>query len=495
MTVEEHIQAALDALGRPFQTLLRLSTGRQVFLVGGTIRDILLERRPMDFDFAVSGSGVDFARRFARSIHGSFVLLSEADDQARVVWRKQLILDFNGFADRTIEDDLSRRDFTVNAMAFPLTADRVPPTADRVDRPPPTADGPNPLTPVALLDPFQGRQALNDKLLKPVSAQSLALDPLRLLRAYRFALELGFRIDDEVREQARSISLENVAAERIGYELLRILDCPGSYSALVELEEFGFLRQLFPEAGPLFASRLLLRHSLLTLKKLDELIHRESWFTQYGPEFAACFAVHPHCRPLLKLAGLLHDIAKPETEFVNDRKEVHYYGHDGLGARQVEKLARERLRLSRLDARTLRMLVEFHMRLHLLATGPELTDRAIRRFFRDLKEQWFGLMLLTYADGFATAGQTRHLEQTFARIISLKREYDAVIKVKRLVTGDDLIRAGLKPGPAFKTILAELQELQVEGKITSTEQGLEYVKQNMGNSVAAPSGRGEPGEV
>jgi tRNA nucleotidyltransferase/poly(A) polymerase len=467
MNIEQQLQAALDALGRPFQTLLRLSSERQVFLVGGTIRDLLLEREPMDFDFAVSGSGVDFARRFARNVHGSFVLLSEAEDQARVVWRKQLILDFNGFADRTIEDDLGRRDFTVNAMAYPLTADHVradlrirPGQPPRVAPTPPAAPltpDPRPLTPSLLLDPFQGRQALNDKLLKPVSPQSLALDPLRVLRAYRFALELGFRIDDEVREQARHVSLENVAAERIGYELLRILDCPGSYPVLVELEKFGFLRQLFPEAGPLFASQLLLRHSLLTLKKLDELIHAESWFTQYGPEFTTYFAAHPHRRPLLKLAGLLHDIAKPETEFVNDKKEVHYYGHDGLGARHVEKLARERLRLSRLDARTLKMLVEFHMRLHLLATGPELTDRAIRRFLRDLKEQWFGLMLLTYADGFATAGQTRHLEQTFARIIVLKREFDAVIKVKRLVTGDDLIAAGLEPGPAFKSILAELQ--------------------------------------
>ena len=140
------------------------------------------------------------------------------------------------------------------------------------------------------------------------------------------------------------------------------------------------------------------------------------------------------------------------------------------------------------------MLVEFHMRLHLLATGPELTDRAIRRFFRDLKEQWFGLMLLTYADGFATAGQTRHLEQAFARIIALKREYDAVIKVDRLVSGDDLIAIGLKPGPAFKSILAELQELQVEGKITSTEQGLEYVKDNMGKFVVAPVEKGSRSE-
>jgi poly(A) polymerase len=492
MTIEQRIQDSLDALGRPFQTLLRLSSGRQVFLVGGTIRDLLLERNPVDFDFAVSGSGADFARRFARSIHGSFVLLSEAEDQARVVWRKQLILDFNGFADRTIEDDLGRRDFTVNAMAYQLTADSRQLTANSKD----LDSLPGSIAPSlpGLIDPFEGRQALADKLLKPVSGRSFELDPLRLLRAFRFMLELGFRLDPDVTEQAKRVTLENVAAERVGYELLRIMDCPGSCAALTELQQLGLLHQLFPEAQPLLANRPLLRHSLRTYEKLEELIHEESWFTQYATEFTTYFDAHPHRRPLLKLAGLLHDIAKPETEFVNDKKEVHFYGHDGLGARHVEKIGRERLRLSRLDARTLRMLVEFHMRLHLLATGPELTDRAIRRFFRDLKEQWFGLMLLTYADGFATAGQTRHLEQTFARIIGLKREYDAVIKVERLVTGDDLIAAGLKPGPAFKTILAELQELQIEGKITSTEQGLEYVKQNMGKFDVALVEKGNHGE-
>ncbi len=488
MTIEQRIQAALDALGRPFQTLLRLSSGRQVFLVGGTIRDILLGRNPADFDFAVSGSGIDFARRFARSIHGSFVLLSEAEDQARVVWRKQLVLDFNGFADRTIEDDLERRDFTVNAMAYPLNVMRNAECRLRNSE----FDIPN--SELALLDPFHGRQALAEKLLKPVSSRSFELDPLRLLRAFRFMLELGFRLDPDVTEQAKRVSLKGVAAERVGYELLRIMDCPGSFLALSELRELGFLHQFFPEAQPLLANPQLLRHSLGTYQKLEELVHEDSWFSQFAPEFTTYFDAHPHRRPLLKLAGLLHDIAKPETEFVNDKKEVHFYGHDGLGARHVEKLARERLRLSRLDARTLRMLVEFHMRLHLLATGPELTDRAIRRFFRDLKEQWFGLMLLTYADGFATAGQTRHLEQAFARIIGMKREYDAVIKVKRLVTGDDLIAAGLKPGPAFKSILAELQELQVEGKITSTEQGLEYVKDNMGKLVIAPNREGNGSE-
>jgi poly(A) polymerase len=105
-----------------------------------------------------------------------------------------------------------------------------------------------------------------------------------------------------------------------------------------------------------------------------------------------------------------------------------------------------------------------------------LTDRAIRKFFRDLEDEYFGLMILTFADGYATAGQTRHLEEAIERMIELKRQYDTKRKIARLITGHDLITLGLKPGPIFKTILSEMEELQVEGKIKTKEEGIEYLK-------------------
>jgi len=93
-----------------------------------------------------------------------------------------------------------------------------------------------------------------------------------------------------------------------------------------------------------------------------------------------------------------------------------------------------------------------------------------------LEDEYFGLMILTFADGFATAGQTRHLEEAISRMIELKREYDSRRNIARLITGHDLIALGLIPGPIFKPILDELEELQVEGKIKSKEEGLEYLK-------------------
>jgi poly(A) polymerase len=187
----------------------------------------------------------------------------------------------------------------------------------------------------------------------------------------------------------------------------------------------------------------------------------------------------PYRRGLLKLAGLLHDLAKPETRFINVQGEVHFYGHDSLGARAAGRIGRGQLRLSRAQTAMLATLVAEHMRLHLLATARDLTDRAVRRFFRDLGEEAFGLMILCFADGWATAGRTGHLEDTITRMIDQRRAEAAKLKVKRFVTGYDLIALGLKPGPVFKVILQELEDLQLEGVISSTEQGLDYLKAHL----------------
>ncbi|MEO0086113.1 MAG: HD domain-containing protein, partial [candidate division WOR-3 bacterium] len=195
----------------------------------------------------------------------------------------------------------------------------------------------------------------------------------------------------------------------------------------------------------------------------------------------------PYRRALLKLAGLLHDVAKPATRFTTTEGEVHFYGHDSLGARRAAEMARDRLRLSRPQVKMLRTLVQEHMRLHLLATAPDLSERAIRRYFRDLGPEAFGLMILCYADGWATARRTIHLEDTITRMLEQKRAEDAIVKVQRLVTGHDLIALGLKPGPAFKTILEELENLQIEGRIKTTEEGIAYLRSAMPGLFAAES--------
>ncbi len=446
------IQKHLKSLGRVYLRLLEVKGNRELFLVGGAIRDIILQRQPADFDFAVTGSGIEFAMEFARWIRGKFVLLSEKDDEARVVYRKKFTFDFNGLGEKDIYSDLARRDFTLNALAWQLPEGKT------------------------VIDPFGGLMDIKSKSIRPVSENSLFLDPLRLLRAIRHALELGFTVDPTIYEQAKNITLKNISPERIGSEFLRTLEGPFSYPYLEQLYQINRLEEILPELIPLFRDEELRTHTFQTYYKLEEIINQPGFFSQFTPEWQSYFANFPYRRALLKLAGLIHDIAKPHTRFSTDTGELHFYGHDTLGAKLANIISHTRLRLSRRQTKMVRTLVKEHMRLHLLATAPELTERAIRRFFRDLGEEAFGLMLLCYADGWATAGRTAHLEKTITRMIEQKRAEAAKVKIKRLITGEDLIAMGMKPGPVFRVILQELEDLQIEGKITTKEQGLNYLK-------------------
>ena len=478
------LHESLKNLGRAYEKIVEFRAERRVFLVGGAIRDALLDREPQDFDFAVSGSGVELAAELSRRLRAKLVVLSEEDDEARVVWHSRT-LDFNGFGGGTIQDDLARRDFTINAMAAELTE---------------TGLG-------ELVDPFSGRRDLEGRVLKPVSERSLPADPLRLLRAYRFALELGMEPHKAVDEQGAVVSFKKVAPERIGAEMLRIMESPGSHRYLERLYEMDRLTDILPDLAPLLEDTKLRRHTFKTYFKIEELVSGESFFSRFEPEWQAYFERWgvpadkesrdrrtgesstaeedvdepglPFRRAVLKLSGLLHDIAKPQTRFVTTGGEMHFYGHDTLGSRVAGKMARDRLRFSRAQVKMVETQVREHMRLHLLATNPDLTDRAIRRFFRDLGEEAFGVMILCYADGWATAGHTSHLEDTITRMIEQKRAEDAKLRIERFVTGHDLIALGLTPGPVFKVILRELEDLQLEGTLGSREEAIDYLKLNL----------------
>ncbi|MEO0184350.1 MAG: HD domain-containing protein [candidate division WOR-3 bacterium] len=443
--MEELIEQIRD--DEHIKQIATLTRRQKLYLVGGTIRDILLGIQPNDYDFAVAGSGIRFGRRVAKVIKGAFVLLSKEDDEARVV-KENIIYDFIGY-EQTIMKDLLRRDFTINAMAVDL---------DSFD----------------FFDPLNGIKDLKNKTIRLTTENSLKDDPLRVLRAFRFALELNFKIDKEFYKWAKSVSLKKIAGERIGYEFIRIISASNSYETILKMNDLELFQQIFPEAKKIIEDGFLWGHSLSTYNALEELMQR-GFFKNIEPEFSNYFAVSKR-KALLKLAGLLHDVAKPDT-FLLKEGDVHFYGHDTKGAKIVETIGYNRLKLSRNDIQVIKKLVKEHMRPHLLSTNDELTDRAIRRFFRDLGEDYFGAMMLAWADGYATGGRTKHLEEKFLRMIDLKRADEAKPKVERLVNGYDLIALGLKPGPVFKIILQELLDMQLEGKFTTKEQGLKLAKE------------------
>ncbi len=436
---------------------------RKFYLVGGTIRDIALKKTPIDFDLAVEGKGIAIASLFAKAVNGKFILLSSEDDEARVVKildGRMTNFDFKGMVGGDIKIDLADRDFTINSIAF----------------------GPvNELAEATLLDPFFGLMDLKRGVIRMVSSHSLKKDPLRILRAVRFASELGFKVEEKLWQEGSHLSLRQVAKERIAYELLRTLGSNQSFLYIKRLYPIGILSQIFPSLAFFFEEKEIFSHSLRTGEKLEAILHRKrdqlNRFFQKFKEWRE-YLSERDVIPILKLSALFHDLAKPLT-----RQEtgggVHFYGHDALGSKLLFKSLREELRLSKRFSERVAKIVLYHMRLHLLATGSEeITERAMRRFWRDLGEDAFGLMAITCADGYATARRTRHLTTAIKRLINFYREEEKKKGVKRLVTGYDLIDLGLKPGPIFKQILSEIEELTLDGVIRSKEEGIEYVKKN-----------------
>ncbi len=437
-------------LSKGVKILFQIYKKSDFYLVGGTIRDIILNKEPLDFDFVVNNSGIRGAKIFGEKIKGKFIILSEKDDEARVVAYKT-IFDFKGLNQKTIIDDLSERDFTINAIAFSFKEKK-------------------------LIDPFNGIKDLKNKKIRLTNNLVLHQDPLRILRAIRFACELGFKIDKKIFEIGKEISLVNIAKERISYEFLRILATNKSYFYIKKLYDIKLLAQIFPVDFSFFEEKYLVTHSLKTYKKIEEIINTKEFFGQFQKEWEEYFSI-PHSKEVLKLAGFFHDVAKPLTMKNSENGEIHFYGHETVGSKIIKKILKD-LKFSNEDIHHITKLIFYHMRLHLLASAPVLTDRAIRRFFHDLKNYAFGLMILTYADGYATAGYTKHLEKVIKRMIELKRKEEEEKKKVRLINGYDLIDLGLKPGPIFKKILQEIENLYLEGKIKNKEDAINYVKKN-----------------
>lgn len=455
----ELLQTKLKEIGIPVEYFIEKA--HRVYLVGGAIRDALLGREIIDFDFAVEGSGLEYAKSFAHKLGATFVPLKL--DEGRVVYKKRWILDFSGLGTNGIEEDLTKRDFTINAMAIEL--------GDLIEKR------------WRLIDPMYGLKDLKSKRIRMTTRESVIQDPLRILRAFRFASQLDFRIEEETRRTLRIHKklLSRVAAERISYELFLILQVDTSWGCLNEMGELSILFVLLPELkkmDKLLPEIKLWAHSIHSLKELEEiLLDPGRTFAELEPYLKLYFGWKKR-KPLLKLATLFHDIGKPSTISSDDDGKIHFYGHDTLGETLLVPILKDRLRLSRREIGTVTHLVKYHMRPHLLGREEEPTPRAMRRFFIDLGEEWVGVLLLAYADALATEnGDVSKLKRLISRLVRFKEEEEKKGEVERLINGHDLIEEfKLQPGPIFRKILERVEEEQLDGRITTREEALEFVR-------------------
>ena len=463
------------------------------YLVGGLLRDQLLGRphASLNVDLTVPRGALAFCRALAAHVHGAFVPLDEEAGSARVVLREAdvpLELDVSDFRGATLEADLRRRDFTVNAMAVVLH--------DWLR---------NPHQPHPLIDPLNGRQALERRVLVACFPETFIDDPARILRAFRFAAQLSLTLDDAMTPlMARAASqLSRVSGERIRDELLAIFSTDRAHAAIQSLNDPGALDVLIPE---LSASRGVeqggfhhldvLGHQLETVAQADRFLADFAEFSQPLREpltrYCAEELVEHHSRKgLIKLAGLLHDVGKPANRQVHPDGEIWFIGHEETGAELTVQIV-ERLRLSNREGEMVRHLVLYHLRPGFLSREPQITRRAIYRFFKDLGDNGPGCLLTWWADRMATRGpksRLDQLDQQRGRLEELLNAYffqaEEVVRPARLLDGKRLMETlRLSPGPLIGELLGAIEEAQAEGRIHSVEEALALAKERLGTSPA-----------
>jgi poly(A) polymerase len=444
-----------------------------LYLVGGTVRDLLLGDQPKDIDL-VCRNAKDFACRLGGRRNAAVVLMEKKPDEPcyRVVDREHPdnFLDIAEMRGLTIFDDLSRRDFTINAMAAEIREDG-------------TA-GP-------LLDPSTGAADLEQKTIKMTGPGSLVSDPLRILRAVRFSAGLGFTVDLQTREEMRRRAplLRGVSGERIMTELLLILQTPQSSSFVREMDQLGILDVLFPEIVPMkgcaqngFHHKDVWEHSLLVAENCEEVLYNlTSHFGGWDGEIVSNLAVNSRL-PLLKLSALLHDIGKPQTGGMSpETGRRTFYGHHKAGALIVTALA-GRMSMSCRDRDLLILLVSEH--LHVLSLSVHNVKASTRmKWFRKMKENVIPAIILGMADIKSSLGsestvkwRNHFLEWSRNTVGTYYETIRTRLASQNLVTGRDLIALGMAPGPDMGRLLDMLRNAQDTGEISTRDDALALAK-------------------
>ncbi|MGH7318630.1 MAG: HD domain-containing protein [Candidatus Rokuibacteriota bacterium] len=473
------VTLAPDALG-PALRLLRLvhdALDSPAWLVGGAVRDALLGFPVRDLDLTLPAGSLGAARRLADRLGAAFVPLSEPHGIARVVVREPVptLIDLADFRGPTLEADLAGRDVTVNALAVGL------------------GDLLRGATSVA--DPTGGLADLAARRLRACAVTAFHDDAIRILRLLREASALGFTVEPETEQLARDAvpRLATVAAERVRDELTRLLGLPASAATVRRADAWSVARTLVPETAPMRATTqsaphrfTVWEHSLRALEALEALLEDPSFLAPHDGRVVAHLTESLGSgltrREVLKVAVLLHDVAKPETRSVDPDGRVRFTGHDRLGADRVAAIA-ARLRWPGPAARVIEQLVRQHLRPMHLGMLDAISPRARYRFFRDVGDEVPDLVCLTIADAAGTDGRSPAAVYRGATRILLESllagqtEAAREAAVPPLLRGGDVMAAfALPPGPEVGRLLRQAREAQALGLVQTREEALAWLR-------------------
>lgn len=348
--------------------------GYEVFFVGGSVRGLLMEREITDWDFATSATPEEIQSVFSHSYYDNpygtvGVPYEDALGEGRVVeittYRKDGVYRDMRRPEavswgKNIEEDLARRDFTINAMALQVVREANSPARDELD----SLDQKNKFE---FVDPFSGREDIERGMVRAVGDAQLRFreDALRMMRAVRIATQLNFEIEKGTLDAIISLreNIEQVAWERVSIELIKILASDHPAEGIRLLDKVGLLELILPE---------------VTHGKGVSMVRPGRHHTTDVYEHSLLSLEYtPSTDPIVRLASLIHDIGKPQTASLDQEGLVVFYNHEVVGAHMAKAIA-DRLRLSKKDRDRLFLLVRWHM----FTVDDTISEKAIRRFIR-----------------------------------------------------------------------------------------------------------------
>ena len=470
MTLIKDIINQNKRLAKISKVISELSDETQInaFLVGGCVRDLMLNplAESIDVDIMVEGDGIDFAEKLARKINVPKIVPFKKFATAKIPFKEYEIevasarLEKYDESSRSpsevvmsnIEDDLLRRDFTINAMAVSLNKENFG----------------------EFFDPFNGMEDLSNKILRtPLDSDTtFSDDPLRMMRAAYFASKLSLAIDpsclESIKNNAERITI--VSQERKTNELLKILGTKKPSIGLNILQEAGLMEFVFPEIAVMYG-----------LDQSNEYHHKDIF---YHTLEVVDNAAQLSDKLDLRLAALVHDIAKPKTRRLSKSKGYTFYGHDDLGARMLKGISSS-MKFSNSTRDYIAKLTALHLRPISLAK-KDVTDSAIRRLIVDAGEEIDDLMKLCRAD--ITTKNPKNITKYLGNFDRVEKRMNEVIEIDKLkafqspVRGDEIMKMfDLSPGKEVGKIKTMVEDAIINGEIkndySSAMSFLDQIKQ------------------